>query len=209
MFCCLFLHVMLEILAVKMFTFFFPSMILDWTLGGNKNTMCLRNSPGMHLSNHNGDFVNLLLIFFLFLFLFFIQSNYTEGLVWNLDEVEHSSVGNNDTLFNSHLPEPNKDDVSGCSFGTRGRGLSNFPMVSWWVGGWGRQPWSCRESEATGFLRCPQHQRSVGQSSGAETGLWLCDGKRQEATEGIAGSICLLPLCVCVSPCGPASEKRT
>lgn len=121
-----------------------------------------------------------------------------------MDELQHSSVVINDTLQQSPA-RTNKNNVLGSSFRTRGRSWWNFLIVSWWPGVW---------EAAVGVYDHRLHLMPTtsggveGRGSRAETGLWLCDVNRQEATEGIAGSVRLLLLCLCVFVCALVDQQH-
>lgn len=72
----------------------------------------------------------------------------------------------------------------------------------------GRQPGSSRSVRPQASPDAHDIGGVEGRGSRAETGLWLCDVSRQEATEGIAGSVRLLLLCLCVFVCALVDQQH-
>lgn len=103
-------------------------------------------------------------------------------------------------FFNNHLLEPNKDIL----LENKRKVSVEFPHCP---GGQvcGRQPSSCRNRRPKACMRLWGVE---GRGSRTETGLWLCDVNRQEATEGVAGSVRLLLLCLCAFVCALVNPQH-
>lgn len=72
----------------------------------------------------------------------------------------------------------------------------------------GRQPSSCRSVRPQASPDAHDIGGVEGRGSRAEIGRWLCGVNRQEATEGITGSVRLLLLCLCVFVCALVDQQH-
>lgn len=209
MHCCLFLHTMLEILAVKMWYDeydmipTFSNMILDWTLGGTKTQLCLRNSPGMHLSNHNEDCVNLLLIFF-----FFYSSNQSTQRAWSWIWMRLNIALRGIVTLCSTVICLNRIKTT-CQDVLLEQEAGVCLIFPWFPGGWAGRGGSLgvvgsprlRASSVVHDIRGVEG-RAAGQKQAC--GSVMESVRRQQKASQAAFACCR---CVFVSPCGPASKK--